>query len=150
MTSSRSFQKKVEDILDRLHSSLGDPYVTRREFKASALHWPDVVWFDRRVPDELMPRRLPGVPVLAFEIESSSSLQSIKGAINNLEALSPALGCIVIPAEVARKARTIEIDIYGKTFGEAVQYVADRSPVMIRVLTEEDLRALTSKLQRHS
>jgi len=146
----KSFQQRVEGILSKLHDSLGRPYLPRREFKASALHWPDVVWFDGRLPDRLTRSGLPGVPVVAFEVESSSSLQSIKAAINNLEALKPALGCIVIPARVAAKGRTIETEKYGKTVGEAMQYLASRSSLAIKVLTDKELEAMIPSPKRRN
>jgi hypothetical protein len=140
MQPSRHFQYAVEEALDELLNRLGTPppYLAIREFKGSALHWPDVVWFEQNLPDSFRPHGFPGVPVAAFEAESSRSMQSIKGAIANLEQLKPAVGFIVIPKRVSQIRRTIEVETYGGTVGESVCYLARLARIAVGVLTYDE------------
>jgi hypothetical protein len=108
----------------------------------TALHWPDVVWFETKLPKRLFLGDLRwGIPVVGFEVESSSSAQSIKAAINNLEALRPALGCIVIPTAVAERKRADRFGsrYVGLTAKGAVEYLAKRSWLSIVVLTDQQI-----------
>lgn len=141
--AQQRFEQSVEARLDELLVKIGSPYVSRRQVKVTALHWPDVVWFETKLPKRLFLGDLRwGIPVVGFEIESSSSAQSIKAAINNLEALRPALGCIVIPKAVAERKRADRFGsrYVGMTAKAAVEYLAKRSWLSIAVLTDEQIQ----------
>ena len=141
------FEQLVEKKLEALLTKIGRPFLSRRQVKVTAVHRPDVVWFESRLPKRLFPGQLRwGIPVVGFEIESSGAPQSIKAAINNLEALKPALGCIIIPKNVAERKRAERWGsrYIGPTVKQAVEYLASKSWLSIVVLTDERIDDFTT------
>ena len=134
------FEQLMEKKLEALLTKIGRPFLSRRQVRVTVMHRPDVVWFESRLPKRLFPGQLRwGIPVVGFEIESSGAAQSIKAAINNLEALKPALGCIIIPKNVAERKRAERFGgrYVGATVKHAVEYLASKSWLSIIVLTDE-------------
>jgi len=141
------FEQMVEQKLEALLTKIGQPFLSRRQVKVTAMHRPDVVWFENRLPKRLFSRQLRwGIPIVGFEIESSGAAQSIKAAIANLEALKPALGCIIIPANVAERKRKERWGsrYVGSTVKQAVEYLASKSWLSIVVLTDERIDDFTT------
>jgi len=140
--AQQRFEQLVEEKLEALLTKIGRPYLSRRQVKVTALHRADVVWFETGLPKLLFRGGLRwGTPLVGFEIESSGAAQSIKAAINNLEALKPALGCIVIPKNVAERKRAQRFGsrYVGVTVKDAVEYLASKSWLSITVLTDEQI-----------
>jgi hypothetical protein len=140
------FEHLAEQKLEALLTKIGRPFLSRRQVKVTAMHKPDVVWFESRLPKRLFPQLRWGIPVVGFEIESSGAAQSIKAAINNLEALKPALGCIIIPKKVAERKRAERWGsrYVGLTVKQAVEYLASKSWLSIVVLTDEGIDDFTT------
>lgn len=129
------FEQLVEGKLEALLKHIGSPFRSERQVRVSALHWPDVVWYDKTLPRLLSRNDLREwrVPIVGFEIETTAAASSIKAAINNLEALKPALGCIVVPHALANRKRrprgTPEFMAhrYGITVKAGIEYLAGLS-----------------------
>jgi hypothetical protein len=91
----------ITELIVNLGKKLG--FDAETEVPASLSAWVDVVWYDNRfrfpkpsASETLL--RVPKLPVVGFEIESSSALNAkhVKGSVSNLNNLGPSMGVIIL------------------------------------------------------
>ena len=110
----QSYQRKIIEIGEVLG------YETRRSYKKSAMG--DAIWLDRRstrfAEDAL--------PVVAFKILTFETRKEIREAIATLQAISPALGVLVV----------LE-DAYARRGASLKKYTAESYPEHIRKIARQ-------------
>lgn len=92
---------QMTSLLVKLGKKLGFDVFT--EVEASEAAWIDVVWCDPRFSNAGLPkkpklRRVPVLPIVAFEVENKTGLNAkhVKGSVSNLNNSGAQMGVIVI------------------------------------------------------
>jgi len=120
-------------------------YETRRSYRKSAAG--DAVWLDRRggrfAADSL--------PVVAFKLLTFETAKEIREAIATLQAISPALGVVVVIeeayAERGRLLKRFDADTYPDHIRQIAQGLADGIGLTFRVdvWTDHEVQELYRK-----
>jgi hypothetical protein len=133
MTLVQAYQAKLIEVGDALG------YETRRSYKKSAAG--DAVWLDRRGV------RMGGdeaLPVVAFKLLTFETAKEIREAIATLQAISPALGVLVVIeeayAERGRLLKRFDADTYPGHIKQIALGLADGIGLSFRVEVWSDSR----------
>lgn len=141
--SSQSLVQAYQAKLIEIGDALG--YETRRSYRKSAAG--DTVWLDRRggrIGTE-------SLPVVAFKLLTFETAKEIREAIATLQAISPALGVLVVIdeayAERGRLLKRFDAETYPDHIRQIAQGLADGIGLTFRVVvwSEADVQDLYRK-----
>ncbi len=138
--SSQSLVQAYQAKLIEIGDALG--YETRRSYKKSAAG--DTVWLDRR--GERI--GVESLPVVAFKLLTFETAKEIREAIATLQAISPALGVLVVIeeayAERGRLLKRFDAETYPDHILQIARGLAEgiRLTFRVRVWTDADVQEL--------